>query len=262
MIIPATDPVLEIHDLTVAYNRKPVLWGIDLTLPKGKLIGIVGPNGAGKSTLIKACMGLIPLASGWIQLFEQPLDAVRQRISYVPQRESVDWDFPASVRDVVEMGRYGRLGLFSGLKKADHELVEDSLRKVGMEGFAKRQISQLSGGQQQRVFLARALAQEADLYFMDEPFAGVDAATERAILQLLQEMSAAGKTVVVVHHDLQSVEKYFDWVLLLNMRLVASGPIAEVFTPDLLQQTYGGKLTVLSEVGELIGKAGISPRKP
>jgi manganese/zinc/iron transport system ATP- binding protein len=262
MIIQTTDPILEIHDLTVAYNRQPVLWGVDLTLPKGKLIGIVGPNGAGKSTLIKACMGLIPLASGWIQLFGKPLEEVRSRISYVPQRESVDWDFPASVQDVVEMGRYGRLGLFKNLQKADRELVQDCLRKVGMEGFAGRQISQLSGGQQQRVFLARALAQEADLYFMDEPFAGVDAATERAILQLLQDMSEAGKTVVVVHHDLQSVEKYFDWVLLLNLRLVASGPVPQVFTQELLQQTYGGKLTVLSEVGDLIKQTGIHTRRP
>lgn len=260
MIIQATDPILEVHDLTVAYNRKPVLWGVDLTLPKGQLIGIVGPNGAGKSTLVKACMGLVPLASGWVRLFDKPLEEVRLRISYVPQRESVDWDFPASVRDVVEMGRYGRLGLFKRLRKSDYDLVEDSLRKVGMEAYASRQISQLSGGQQQRVFLARALAQEADLYFMDEPFAGVDAATERAILELLQEMSAAGKTVVVVHHDLQSVEKFFDWVILLNMRLVASGPINEVFTPEYLQQTYGGKLTLLSEVGELIKKAGVPTR--
>lgn len=260
MIIQADKPVLEVHDLTVAYNRRPVLWGVDLTLPKGQLIGVVGPNGAGKSTLVKACMGLVPLASGWVRMFDKTLDEVRLRISYVPQRESVDWDFPASVRDVVEMGRYGRLGLFRRLRKSDHELVEDSLRKVGMEAYAHRQISQLSGGQQQRVFLARALAQEADLYFMDEPFAGVDAATERAILQLLQEMSAAGKTVVVVHHDLQSVEKFFDWVILLNLRLVASGPVAEVFTPEYLQQTYGGKLTLLTEVGELIKKAGVPAR--
>lgn len=252
MIINSEQAVLEIHDLTVTYSRKPVLWGVDLTLPKGKLIGVVGPNGAGKSTLIKSCMGLVPLSSGYVKLFDQPLENVRDQVSYVPQRESVDWDFPASVRDVVEMGRYGRVGLFRRLRKADKEVALECLRKVGMEGFAKRQISQLSGGQQQRVFLARALAQEADLYFMDEPFAGVDAATERSILQLLQDMSAAGKTVVVVHHDLQSVEKYFDWVVLLNMRLVAAGPVKEVFTPDLLQETYGGKLTVLSEVGDLM----------
>lgn len=252
MIINSENPVLEIHDLTVTYSRKPVLWGVDLTLPAGKLIGIVGPNGAGKSTLIKACMGLVPLSSGYVKLFDQPLDTIREKVSYVPQRESVDWDFPASVRDVVEMGRYGRAGLFRRLRKADKEVARECLAKVGMEAFAGRQISQLSGGQQQRVFLARALAQEADLYFMDEPFAGVDAATERSILELLQDMSAAGKTVVVVHHDLQSVEKYFDWVVLLNMRLVASGPVKEVFTQELLQETYGGKLTVLSEVGDLM----------
>lgn len=261
MIIEAENPVLEIHDLTITYSRKPVLWGIDLTLPKGKLIGIVGPNGAGKSTLIKACMELVPLSSGYIRLFDQPLAAVRPRISYVPQRETVDWDFPASVKDVVEMGRYSQRGLFRRLRKADKEIAWNALEKVGMEGFANRQISQLSGGQQQRVFLARALAQEADLYFMDEPFAGVDAATERAILQLLQDMSAAGKTVVVVHHDLQSVEKYFDWVVLLNMRLVGSGPVSEVFTQELLQETYGGKLTLLSEIGELMEKSRFPTRE-
>lgn len=261
MIIPSEKPVLEIHDLTVTYSRKPVLWGVDLSLPKGKLIGIVGPNGAGKSTLIKSCMGLVPLSSGYVKLFGQPLEEVRERVSYVPQRESVDWDFPASVRDVVEMGRYGRAGLFRRLRKADREVAWESLCKVGMEGFAKRQISQLSGGQQQRVFLARALAQEADLYFMDEPFAGVDAATERSVLQLLQEMSAAGKTVVVVHHDLQSVEKYFDWVVLLNMRLVGSGPVQDVFSQELLQETYGGKLTVLSEVSDLMQQADFPGRE-
>lgn len=252
MIINSEKPVLEIHDLTVTYSRKPVLWGVDLTLPAGKLIGIVGPNGAGKSTLIKSCMGLVPLSSGYVKLFDQQLESVREKVSYVPQRESVDWDFPASVRDVVEMGRYGRAGLFRRLRKADKEVARECLAKVGMEAYSGRQISQLSGGQQQRVFLARALAQEAELYFMDEPFAGVDAATERSILELLQDMSAAGKTVVVVHHDLQSVEKYFDWVVLLNMRLVASGPVKEVFTQELLQETYGGKLTVLSEVGDLM----------
>lgn len=261
MIVKAENPVLEIHDLTVTYSRKPVLWAVDLSLPKGKLIGVVGPNGAGKSTLIKACMGLVPLSSGYIRLFDQPLDSVRRRISYVPQRETVDWDFPASVRDVVEMGRYGRVGIFRRLRKADREVAWNALCKVGMEGFANRQISQLSGGQQQRVFLARALAQEADLYFMDEPFAGVDAATESAIFQLLQDMSAAGKTVVVVHHDLQSVERYFDWVVLLNMRLVASGPVSQVYTQKMLQETYGGKLTVLSEIGELMKKTDFPTRE-
>jgi manganese/zinc/iron transport system ATP- binding protein len=254
MIKHTDNPVVEVHDLSVSYNKKPVLWGIDLTLPEGILAGIVGPNGAGKSTLIKAIMNLVPLSSGYSKLFGEDLNKVRQRISYVPQRETVDWDFPASVLDIVLMGRYGKLGLFKRPGKEDREIAMESLKKVNMEGFYKRQISQLSGGQQQRVFLARALAQQADLYFMDEPFAGVDAATEQAIIQLLQEMRDNKKTVIVVHHDLQSVTEYFDWVILLNTRLVASGPAQEVFTPELLHETYGGKLTLLAEVGDLLQK--------
>ncbi|MEM9859118.1 MAG: ABC transporter ATP-binding protein [Bacteroidota bacterium] len=247
-----SDVALEIHDLTVSYDKKPVLWDVDLSLPPGKLIGILGPNGAGKSTLIKSVMGLVPNSSGYIRLFDNKLDEIRSRVSYVPQRESVDWDFPASVLDVVLMGRYGKLGLFKRPRKADREVALDSLRKVGMEAYSKRQISQLSGGQQQRVFLARALAQQADLYFMDEPFAGVDAATEKTIIDILKEMTMRGNTVVVVHHDLQSVQDYFDWVILLNMRLVAYGPTKEVFNQDILQETYGGKLTLLSDVGNLL----------
>lgn len=254
MIRQVDNPIIEIHDLSVAYERKPVLWDVDLSLPEGQLIGIIGPNGAGKSTLLKAIMGLLPLNSGYIMINGKPLEEMRHKISYVPQRESVDWDFPTSVYEVVMMGRYGQLGLFKRPKKADKEIVLDSLRKVGMDEYKDRQISQLSGGQQQRVFLARALAQQADIYFMDEPFAGVDAATEKAIIKLLGEMSAQNKTVIVVHHDLQSVAKYFDWIILLNMRLVASGPINEAFTPDLLQETYGGKLTLLTEISDLIQK--------
>ncbi|MGM0582600.1 MAG: metal ABC transporter ATP-binding protein [Bacteroidota bacterium] len=254
MIRQVDNPIIEIHDLSVAYERKPVLWDVDLSLPEGQLIGIIGPNGAGKSTLLKAIMGLLPLNSGYIQINGKPLEEMRHKISYVPQRESVDWDFPTSVYEVVMMGRYGQLGLFKRPKKADKEIVMDSLRKVGMDDYKDRQISQLSGGQQQRVFLARALAQQADIYFMDEPFAGVDAATEKAIIKLLGEMSAQNKTVIVVHHDLQSVAKYFDWIILLNMRLVASGPINEAFTPELLQETYGGKLTLLTEISDLIQK--------
>src|SRR5687767_1659653 len=222
-------PSLEVHDVTVAFDRKPVLWNIDLTLPQGKLVGIIGPNGAGKSTLIKAVMGILPLSSGYVKLFDQEIDEVRNRISYVPQRESVDWDFPASVLDVVLMGRYGKLGLFRRPRRADRDVAFDCLKKVGMEAFANRQISQLSGGQQQRTFLARALAQQADVYFMDEPFAGVDAATETAIINLLRTMTEAKKTVIVVHHDLQSVPQYFDWIVMLNTRLVAYGPTAKTF---------------------------------
>jgi manganese/zinc/iron transport system ATP- binding protein len=254
-------PALEIHDLTVAFDRKPVLWNIDLKLPQGKLIGIIGPNGAGKSTLIKAVMGLLPLSSGFSKLFDQDLHHVRQRVSYVPQRESVDWDFPASVLDVVMMGRYGKLGLFKRPRKADRDAALDCLKQVGMEQYAQRQISQLSGGQQQRTFLARALAQQADIYFMDEPFAGVDAATEKTIIELLRTMTEANKTVIVVHHDLQSVPQYFDWVILLNTRLIAYGPTETTFTQTNLQETYGGKLTILSDVGDLIKREGFPNRE-
>lgn len=252
---------LEIHDLTVAFERKPVLWNVDLTLPAGKLVGIIGPNGAGKSTLIKAVMGILPLSSGYVKIFDDDIDAVRHRVSYVPQRESVDWDFPASVLDVVLMGRYAKLGLFKRPRKADLDIAMDALRKVGMENFASRQISQLSGGQQQRTFLARALAQQADLYFMDEPFAGVDAATEKTIIGLLRNMTEAGKTVIVVHHDLHSVSQYFDWVIMLNTRLVACGPTSVTFTQKNLHETYGGKLTILADVAELIRKEGFPNRE-
>ena len=248
-------PALEIHDLTVAYHKKPVLWGVDLAVPGGQLVGIVGPNGAGKSTLIKACMGLLPVNSGWVKVFGVPLRHAATRVGYVPQRESVDWDFPVNVMDVVLMGRYGRLGLWRRPGAADRAQARACLDKVGMLPFADRQIANLSGGQQQRVFLARALAQEADLYFMDEPFAGVDAATEAAIIAVLRELRDQGRTLLVVHHDLPTARSYFDRLLLLNMNVVAFGPTAEVFTPELLQKTYGGRLTILSEVAHAVGAA-------
>lgn len=254
MIEHVDNPVVEVHDLTVSYNNKPVLWGIDFTLPAGKLIGVMGPNGAGKSTLVKSIMNLTELSSGFVKIFDQKLDEVRNKISYVPQRESVDWDFPASVYDIVLMGRYGKLGLFKRPKKADKEAALEALRDVGMIEYKDRQISQLSGGQQQRVFLARALAQNADIYFMDEPFVGVDASTEAAIVTLLNRMKEQGKTVIIVHHDLQSATEYFDWVVLLNTRLIASGPTEKVFTNEILQTTYGGKLTLLTQVGDLLAK--------
>lgn len=261
MIIHVENPVVEVHDLTVSYDRKPVLWGVDLTLPAGALVGVIGPNGAGKSTLVKAIMDLLPTSSGYVRIFDKEIKEVRKKISYVPQRESVDWDFPASVFDVVLMGRYGSMGLFKRPGKADKEAAMLALEKVGMQSFANRQISQLSGGQQQRVFLARALAQNADIYFMDEPFAGVDIATEMAIIELLRIMREQGKTVVVVHHDLQSAVEYFDWIVLLNMRLVASGPTNQVLTQELLEKTYGGKLTVLTKVGDLLRKQEIPSRE-
>lgn len=254
MIKQVENPVLEVHDLTVSYNRKPVLWSVDLSLPAGSLVGVIGPNGAGKSTFIKTVMGLTEPASGFVKIFDKPLKEVRQRISYVPQRESVDWDFPASVFDIVLMGRYGKIGLFKRPSQADKDLAMEALEKVGMASYAKRQISQLSGGQQQRVFLARALAQQADIYFMDEPFAGVDMSTEQAIISLLQDLRASGKTVIVVHHDLQTVPEYFDWVIMLNMRLIASGPVEEVFVQNLLDETFGGKLTILSRISNLLAQ--------
>ncbi len=244
---------LEVHDLTVAYHRRPVLYGIDLAIPAGNLVGIVGPNGAGKSTLIKAIMGVVPVSGGWIKIFGQPFRKNLTRVGYVPQRESVDWDFPVNVMDVVLMGRYGRLGLCRRPGREDKEIARACLEKVHMLPYADRQIANLSGGQQQRVFLARALAQESDLYLMDEPFAGVDAATETAIIALLQELKERGKTILVVHHDLPTARSYFDMLLLINMRLVAFGPTEQVFTQELLQSTYGGRLTILSDVAQQVG---------
>jgi len=250
------EPVLDIHDVTVAYHRRPVLWDVDLTLTEPRLVGIVGPNGAGKSTLLKAILGLVPLASGEVRLFGRPVAEQRRRIGYVPQRESVDWDFPVSVLDVVLMGTYGRLGWFRRPGRKERTWARECLGKVGIGDLSHRQIGQLSGGQQQRTFLARALAQQADVYFMDEPMAGVDAATERAIFLLLQELRNQGKAVLVVHHDLRTVPQYFDHVILLNMRLVASGPTAEVFTPENLRKTYGGRLSVLDSAGEALRAGG------
>ena len=244
------EPAVEVHDLTVAYHTQPVLWDVDLVLPEGELIAIVGPNGAGKSTFLKTILGLIDPITGWVKICGASYRRRRSWVAYVPQRESVDWDFPTSAVDVVTMGIYGRLGWFRRPSRHDRELALDCLDKVGIADLADRQISQLSGGQQQRVFLARALAQQAQIYFMDEPFAGVDATTERAILSLLQELRSQGKTVVAVHHDLHTVAEYFDHVVLLNMRLVAAGPIRETFTEENLQRTYGGKLTVLTQATE------------
>ncbi len=249
----STAPPVEVHDLTVAYRKKPVLWNIDFSLTEGHLVGLVGPNGAGKSTLIKAIMGLLPLTSGHVKIYGQPLGRRREEVAYVPQRESVDWDFPSDALDIVTMGRYGKLSLLQRPSRTDREIARESLRKVGMADLANRQISQLSGGQQQRVFLARALVQDASIYLMDEPFAGVDAATEKAIIELLKELKSRNKTVMVVHHDLQTVTQYFDCVMLLNLRLVKYGPTKEVFTDENLKLTYGGKLSLLAEAAEKLG---------
>jgi manganese/zinc/iron transport system ATP- binding protein len=247
--------LVEVHDVTVAYHRKPVLWDVDLTFSDPRLVGIVGPNGAGKSTLLKAMLGLVPLASGNVRFLDRPLSQSRQFVGYVPQRSTIDWDFPISVLDVVLMGTYGQLGWVRRPGAAERERAQQCLKKVGLNGLESRQISQLSGGQQQRTFLARALAQDAKIYLMDEPMAGVDAATERVVFNLLHEFRDQGKLVLAVHHDLRTVPIYFDDVVLLNMRVVASGPVKQVFTPENLQKTYGGRLPILEATAEAVRSA-------
>jgi len=241
---------LSVQDLTVAWSRKPVIWDVEFDVTPGQLVGIIGPNGAGKSTLLKAVMDLVPKASGRVEVFGRSWKQNRHRVGYVPQRESVDWDFPVSVLDVVTMGLYGKIGWFRPVLRRHRELAMRALERVGIGEYAGRQISQLSGGQQQRTFLARALVQEADLYLMDEPFSAVDAATEQAIVGLLRDMRTAGKTALVIHHDLHTVPDYFDSVVLLNMRVVAQGPTATIFTRENLERTYGGRLTLLDEATE------------
>lgn len=245
---------LSVHSMTVAYQQRPVLWDIEFDAPIGKLVAIVGPNGAGKSTFIKACLGLLPLSAGIVEFWGQPYSQQRGRVGYVPQRESVDWSFPISALEVVVMGRYGKIGWFRRVGKSHLDKAKQALEQVQMLDFADRQISQLSGGQQQRVFLARALCQEAELYFMDEPFAGVDAATEKAIVAVLTALKNDGKTVIVVHHDLSTVPEYFDYVMLLNTRIIAHGPVKDVFTDENVRKTYGGRLTLLEEVGQSISQ--------
>lgn len=251
----SADSPLAVHAMTVAYQRRPVLWDVDFDARPGSLVAIVGPNGAGKSTLIRACLGLVPLAAGRVEFWGRSYRQQRRRIGYVPQRETVDWDFPVSALDVACMGRYGMIGWCRPVTRTHRDAALAALDRVAMADYANRQISQLSGGQQQRVFLARALAQDAELYFMDEPFAGVDAATERAIVEVLRELRSRGRTVVCVHHDLQTVAEYFDDVLLLNMRVVACGPVDAVFTAENLRRTYGGRLTLLDEAGEAVARA-------
>lgn len=241
---------LEVSGLTIAYNENPVLWDVDISVPTGTLMGIVGPNGAGKSTLIKAILGIIKPVTGNISIFDQPYILNRKRVAYVPQRGSVDWDFPTTVLDVVTMGLYGELGWIKRPGKKERDIALDALRKLGMEGNQDRQISQLSGGQQQRTFLARALVQKANLYLMDEPFQGVDALTERAIVKLLTELKEQGKTLVVVHHDLQTVTDYFDWLMLLNVKCIAAGPQFQVFTEENLKKTYGNQNLAFIDYGK------------
>jgi len=242
---------LRVDQLTVNYDKTPVLWDVHFEIPEGKLVGIIGPNGAGKSTLLKSLLGMTKPLSGVIEFYGKPFKKVRNQIAYVPQRSSVDWDFPITAFDLVLMGRYGKLGYFKWAKASDKEAARRALDMVGMLAFADRQISQLSGGQQQRLFIARALLQDADFYLMDEPFAGVDMATEKAIIGLMDALKAEGKTLCVVHHDLGTVDTYFDWVIMLNTCLIASGPVAEVFHKETIMRTYGRGANLLDEAVKL-----------
>jgi manganese/zinc/iron transport system ATP- binding protein len=244
-------PAIKIEQLSVNYDKTLVLWDIHCKIPEGKLVGIIGPNGAGKSTLLKSLLGMTRPLSGRIEFFGQPYKKVRHKVAYVPQRSSVDWDFPITAFEVVLMGRYGKLGLLKWPKAADKEAAWRALDIVGMLAFADRQISQLSGGQQQRLFIARALLQDADLYLMDEPFAGVDMATEKAIIALMDKLKVQGKTLLVVHHDLTTIDSYFDWVVMLNTCLIACGPVSEVFHTDNIMRTFGRSSALLDEAAKL-----------
>lgn len=241
------EPDLAVHveDLTVSYHSKPVLWDIDFDIPPGVMAAIVGPNGAGKSTLIKSILGLVKPTAGHVTIFGRPYKNQRRKVGYVPQRSSVDWDFPTTALDVVTMGLYGQLGWLRRPGRRERDKALDALARVGMQDYADRQISQLSGGQQQRVFLARALVQDADIYFLDEPMAGVDATTEKAIVRILHTLRDAGKTVIVVHHDLQTVRSYFDWLLIVNIRVIAQGPVSTVYTAENLRRAYGGQIALI-----------------
>lgn len=241
---------LRVKQLSVVYEGTPVLWEVDVEIPKGKLVGILGPNGAGKSTFLKAVTGLVPCLSGSITCLEKPYRRVRQIVAYVPQRSSVDWDFPVTVFDVVSMGCFGRKGLFKRLNQQDKQLIEKALCDLGLDCLADRQISELSGGQQQKVFLARALVQQAEVYLMDEPFSGVDLATEKAIISMLQDLQARGKTIVLVHHDLYTVRHYFDWIILLNRQIIDAGPLETVFTKHNLNKTYGEHFSLFEGKGD------------
>lgn len=249
-------PLVEFHDVTVAYGRRPVLWNVDFAIDEPCLFGVIGPNGAGKSTLLRAALGLVEPVGGHVRFFGEPLERVRLRVGYVPQRETVDWDFPVSVMDVVLMGTYARLGWFRRPGAVEREIARESLARVGMGDHADRQIGRLSGGQQQRVFLARALAQRADIYLLDEPMAGVDVRSQERIFQVLANLRGEGRLVVVVHHDLRTAAEWFDRVALVDMRLVAAGPAAEVLTPANLRRTYAGQLEILDEIGRAVATRG------
>lgn len=244
--------VINVKNLTVSYHKKPAIKGINLEIEQASVIAVIGPNGAGKSTLLKAILGLLPYDSGEVKIFGSDIDKVRGRISYIPQREQFDWDFPINVYELVMMGRYAHIPFIGFPSGKDHEIVNECLRKLEIEKCAFRQIRSLSGGQQQRAFIARALAQQSDIYFMDEPFVGVDAKTAKSIFTLLNELKSQGKTIMVVHHDLSKIKGYFDKVIMINQTLIAYGDTVEVFTPEFINKTYGGRLTILQKTEELV----------
>ncbi len=245
---------LSVKELSVFYRHQPALWGVNLEIPEGVLAGVIGPNGAGKSTLLKAALGLLPLSSGSVEVLGKPLREALSLIAYVPQKDEIEWDFPVCVADVVLMGRYGRHRFFQRPTKRDREIASEALEKVGMSDFSDRQISELSGGQQQRVFLARALCQQAQVYILDEPFAGVDVLSEERIMEVLRGLRAEGRTVICVHHDLNTVESYFDFLALLNIRLIAAGPVEEVYQTELIRKAYGANPALLFEVARGAGE--------
>lgn len=240
---------ITVKGLSVSYERKVVLSNIYLDIEQGFLYGIIGPNGAGKSTLFKALLGLIKPNAGEVLIEGTAIQSKRRKVVYVPQKSDVDWSFPATVLDVVLMGRYPHKKLFQRLDPKDNEMALEALREMGIENLAKRQIGELSGGQQQRVFLARAICQQADIFLLDEPFVGVDMTTEEKIIHLLKKLAAEGKTLLVVHHDLSSVREYFDKIILLNQRLIAYGDTDQTFTEENVAQTYGGQLPILHQTG-------------
>ncbi len=243
--------VIQIENLTVNYGKNLVLWEVFLSISSGKMIGIIGPNGAGKSTFLKALMGFCPKLSGKITFWQKAFSSVRTKIAYIPQKEEIDWDFPITVYEVVLMGRFSHLRFWQRPKAFDKQKVFDALEKVGLKEYAKRQIGQLSGGQQQKLFLARAIAQEAKVYLLDEPFQGVDATSEKVIIQVLKQWRNEGKTILIVHHDLSRLKEYFDELVFLNKRIIASGPLEQVLTEENLQAVFGNSPMLFEEASRL-----------
>lgn len=243
---------LDVRGLMVHYGASPIVWDLHLAVPSGHLVGIMGPNGAGKTTFIKAVLELLEGTTGVVRLLGHKLKTIRRKIAYVPQRELVDWDFPMTVRDLVEMGCYPKRGLFRPLQREDHQRVEKALDKLGLTSMTGVQIGELSGGQRQRAFVSRAIAQDADVYFLDEPFGGIDQVSEHILMEVLRDLRDEGKTIFVVHHDLVTAGKYFDWAILMNTRLIANGPMQKVFTSENLYMTYGKNLALVEDVVKIL----------